>query len=80
MHNQTPQNLEITKPLDPKALYKHHVSDIWLLIPELLVQQLTSQGLSFPVPLFDLHHSHFSMLLGTQKKKNPFELAGRARL
>lgn len=73
MHSQTPQNLEklINKPLKPNVQYKHHVSDIWLLISELLVQQLASQRLSFPVPLFDLHHSHFSMLLDTIKKKKP---------
>lgn len=51
--------------------YKHHESDIWLLIAELLVQQLTSQRSSFPVPLFDMHHSHFSMLLDTRRKKIP---------
>lgn len=63
---------------------RHHVSDIWLLPPEPLVQQLTSQRLSFLVPLFDLHHSHSSVLLDTIKKekrrKNPFELSGRERL
>lgn len=60
--------------------YKHRESDTELLLAELLVQQLTSQRSRLPVPLFDMHHSRFPMLLDTRRKRNPSELAGRARL